>query len=276
MKKENLIGGILAIIAALMGIIGHMVLFMKWYQIGMHTPSAEPGCEILLKTIHPLMADLGMLGFLPIGDCPGIGLAWQLVYQCAIHGSRITASLLPAFLALPHPILLVPDCGGQGSLEPDPAGFINRHRLHLLLDERRSQHQPHHHHWGSDLHPCSTPALGGYARLGGGNGWDHHAATRMDARGRLGGRNRRVGGRHPADDRDCAGAGAFFAVCARADCLPDPPDHVRLARTVAEMDQCGRARACFAAGRRCCLTNLQISKQNHRWDATCGFLLAES
>jgi hypothetical protein len=61
MKKENLIGGILAIIAALMGIIGHMVLFMKWYQIGMHTPSAEPGCEILLKTIHPLMADLGML-----------------------------------------------------------------------------------------------------------------------------------------------------------------------------------------------------------------------
>jgi hypothetical protein len=61
MKKENLIGGILAIIAALMGIIGHMLLFMKWYQIGMHTPSAEPGCEILLKTIHPLMADLGML-----------------------------------------------------------------------------------------------------------------------------------------------------------------------------------------------------------------------
>jgi hypothetical protein len=61
MKKENLLGGILAIIAALMGIIGHFVLFMKWYQIGMHTPSAEPGCEILLKTIHPLMADFGML-----------------------------------------------------------------------------------------------------------------------------------------------------------------------------------------------------------------------
>jgi hypothetical protein len=60
MKKENMIGGILSIIAALMGIIGHMILFLKWYQIGMHTPSAEPGCEILLKTIHPLMADLGM------------------------------------------------------------------------------------------------------------------------------------------------------------------------------------------------------------------------
>jgi hypothetical protein len=62
MKREYLLGGIFSIIAALMGIIGHMVLFLKWYQIGMHTPSAEPGCEILLKTIHPLMADLGMFG----------------------------------------------------------------------------------------------------------------------------------------------------------------------------------------------------------------------
>jgi hypothetical protein len=62
MKKENLLGGVLSIIAALMGTIGHMVLFQKWYQIGMHTQSAEPGCEILLKYIHPLMADFGMLG----------------------------------------------------------------------------------------------------------------------------------------------------------------------------------------------------------------------
>jgi hypothetical protein len=62
MKKENLYGGVLSIIAALMGIIGHFILFLKWYQIGMHTPSAEPGCEILLKTIHPLMTDLGIFG----------------------------------------------------------------------------------------------------------------------------------------------------------------------------------------------------------------------
>ena len=62
MKKENIFGGILAIIAALMGLIGHMVLFMNWYRIGMGADSAEPGCEILLKYIHPLMADLGMLG----------------------------------------------------------------------------------------------------------------------------------------------------------------------------------------------------------------------
>jgi len=62
MKNKNLIGGILAIIASLMGIIGHIVLFLQWYQIGMHTQSAEPGCEILLKYIHPLMADFGILG----------------------------------------------------------------------------------------------------------------------------------------------------------------------------------------------------------------------
>ncbi|OGO25890.1 MAG: hypothetical protein A2136_09780 [Chloroflexi bacterium RBG_16_54_11] len=62
MKKENLYGGLLAIVAALMGIIGHIVLFMNWYRIGMGAESAEPGCEILLKYIHPLMADFGMLG----------------------------------------------------------------------------------------------------------------------------------------------------------------------------------------------------------------------
>jgi hypothetical protein len=62
MKKEHLFGGTLAIIAGLMGIIGHYAIFMKWYVIGMNTPSTEPGCEILLKTIHPLMAQVGILG----------------------------------------------------------------------------------------------------------------------------------------------------------------------------------------------------------------------
>ena len=62
MKINYRLGGILASIAALMGIIGHFVLFLKWYHIGMASPSAEPGCEILLKYIHPLMADLGILG----------------------------------------------------------------------------------------------------------------------------------------------------------------------------------------------------------------------
>lgn len=62
MKVNHRLGGILSVIAALMGIIGHFVLFLSWYEIGMTTQSAEPGCEILLKYIHPLMSDFGILG----------------------------------------------------------------------------------------------------------------------------------------------------------------------------------------------------------------------
>jgi len=61
MKTNTRLGGILAVIAAIIGIVGHIVLFMGWYEIGMQAESAEPGCEILLKTIHPLLADFGIL-----------------------------------------------------------------------------------------------------------------------------------------------------------------------------------------------------------------------
>ncbi|MFO7698359.1 MAG: hypothetical protein R6X16_14560 [Anaerolineae bacterium] len=61
MKTNHRLGGILAVIAALMGIIGHFVLFQNWYEIGMGAESAEPGCEILLQTIHPLLANLGIV-----------------------------------------------------------------------------------------------------------------------------------------------------------------------------------------------------------------------
>jgi len=60
--KKHIIAGILTSLAALMGIIGHMLLFDQWYHIGMGAESAEPGCEILLKYIHPAMSDLGILG----------------------------------------------------------------------------------------------------------------------------------------------------------------------------------------------------------------------
>lgn len=62
MKMNNRLGGFLAAFAAVIGIVGHFVLFFQWYQVGMHAESAEPGCEILLKTIHPLLANLGLLG----------------------------------------------------------------------------------------------------------------------------------------------------------------------------------------------------------------------
>ena len=62
MKNKAVLGGILATIGALIGIIGHIMLFMNWYHIGMAAEAAEPGCEILLKYIHPALSDLGILG----------------------------------------------------------------------------------------------------------------------------------------------------------------------------------------------------------------------
>ena len=61
MKINTKLGGFLAIIGAVIGIVGHYVLFINWYRIGMSAESAEPGCEILLKYIHPALTDLGIL-----------------------------------------------------------------------------------------------------------------------------------------------------------------------------------------------------------------------
>ena len=46
MTKEQKLGGIVALIGGLMGIIGHFVIFLSWYFTGMAAESAEPGCEI--------------------------------------------------------------------------------------------------------------------------------------------------------------------------------------------------------------------------------------
>ncbi len=62
MKSSERWGGSLAAIGALLGIVGHFVIFLNWYEVGMAAESAEPGCEILLKYIHPAIFDLGMLG----------------------------------------------------------------------------------------------------------------------------------------------------------------------------------------------------------------------
>ena len=62
MKKENLLGGIFATIGGLMGIIGHFTIFLNWYHRGVAAEAAEPGCEILLKWIHPAISDVGILG----------------------------------------------------------------------------------------------------------------------------------------------------------------------------------------------------------------------
>lgn len=62
MKVNYKLGGILAATGSLIGIVGHYFLFLSWYIRGMAAESAEPGCEILLKWIHPAMFDFGILG----------------------------------------------------------------------------------------------------------------------------------------------------------------------------------------------------------------------
>jgi len=62
MERNQKLGGIVALVAGLMGITGHFVIFLNWYVRGMRAEAAEPGCEILLKYINPAMADLGIVG----------------------------------------------------------------------------------------------------------------------------------------------------------------------------------------------------------------------
>ncbi len=62
MDKNEKLGGVMGIIAGLMGIIGHTIIFLNWYVRGMQAEAAEPGCEILLKYLNPAMSDLGMIG----------------------------------------------------------------------------------------------------------------------------------------------------------------------------------------------------------------------
>jgi hypothetical protein len=62
MKENRKLGGYLALLGGLMGIVGHFMIFLRWYVPGMNAESAEPGCEILLKFINPAMADLGIIG----------------------------------------------------------------------------------------------------------------------------------------------------------------------------------------------------------------------
>jgi hypothetical protein len=63
MKKEfnYQLGAIVSLIGGLMGIIGHFVIFQSWYFRGMAAESAEEGCEILLRYLHPALTDLGIL-----------------------------------------------------------------------------------------------------------------------------------------------------------------------------------------------------------------------
>lgn len=121
MKNRNVVGAVLALVAGLMGIVGHLVLFQKWYVIGMHAESAEPGCEILLKYIHPFLADLGVLaGVLFLVSAYGflikekwaftisvIGLVLALLASWFVNVPYMAAKLPPVYFPLFVPYLLL-------------------------------------------------------------------------------------------------------------------------------------------------------------------------
>lgn len=121
MKDKSVFGGILATIAALMGILGHFYLFMQWYQIGMGAESAEPGCEILLKYIHPLLTDVGLFaGVLFAVSAYGfftrrnwafllsvIGIVLALLGSWFINVPYMAASLPPVYFTLFWPYLVI-------------------------------------------------------------------------------------------------------------------------------------------------------------------------
>lgn len=61
MKINHRLGGYLAVIGAVLGIVATYMLFFTWYIPAMNTPSAEPGCEILLKYLMPALSDFGLM-----------------------------------------------------------------------------------------------------------------------------------------------------------------------------------------------------------------------
>jgi hypothetical protein len=121
MKRNNRLGGYLAIIGALIGIIGHYVLFFQWYVLGMSAESAEPGCEILLKFLHPGLADLGILGavFFAVSAygfftkknwaflLSVIGIVCALLASWFINVPFMAASLPPVYFTLFFPYLII-------------------------------------------------------------------------------------------------------------------------------------------------------------------------
>ena len=102
MKMNMRLGGILASIAAVIGILGHYILFINWYRVGMAADSAEPGCEILLKYIHPALADLGILAGV-IFAVSAYGFFTRAKWAFSLSVIAITLALLSSwFINVPY------------------------------------------------------------------------------------------------------------------------------------------------------------------------------
>ena len=61
MKAKDRLGTILALVGAVLGIVGTYLIFLNWYTPALSAEAAEPGCEILLKYLMPALSDLGIL-----------------------------------------------------------------------------------------------------------------------------------------------------------------------------------------------------------------------
>lgn len=121
MKTKFKLGGILAIIAAIIGIIGHYTLFFQFYQAGMHADAAEPGCEILLEWVHPLLANMGLLAAaLFIVSAYGFFTQRRWAFSLSVFGLILTllgsffvnipfmaAGLPPVYFALFFPYTII-------------------------------------------------------------------------------------------------------------------------------------------------------------------------
>jgi hypothetical protein len=121
MKSRERLGGILALLGGVLGIVGTFLIFLNWYQAGMSAEAAEPGCEILLKYLMPGLGDVALLAgvlYLVSGYLFFTGSKWAfrlvvIANVLALQGSFfinvpfMAAGLPPIYFAIFFPNLLL-------------------------------------------------------------------------------------------------------------------------------------------------------------------------
>lgn len=121
MKHNEKLGGILALLGAIVGIAAHFILFLNWYHAGMSAESAEPGCEILLKYIHPGLTYLGLMGGVLFAvsaygfftrrswafALSVVGLVLSLLASWFINVPFMAAGLPPVYFSIFFPFLIL-------------------------------------------------------------------------------------------------------------------------------------------------------------------------
>ncbi len=248
MERNEKLGGIVALIGGLMGIIGHFTIFLNWYHRGMAAEAAEPGCEILLKWIHPALTDVGILGgviFLVSAYGFFTKQKWAFILSVIaivlslqgawfINVPFMAAGLPPVYFTLFWPFLilyfLIMVPVGKLSWKRTMVGFLaGMAWVFCLMNGIASLSRiitigapffslVQRSHWVAML------------------GWGVFtvgfldAAQRMDASGWSHRRRSGTGRWNPTGDHYCSGIGTIFALLPGTDLLPDPGYSARVAR----------------------------------------------